>query len=72
MQIFKKRQKLGEGFFVKIDGITIFHGGDHESSDQSWNKFTKEIDYLNELKEDIKKFTYFACPFLKTLTPLFA
>lgn len=47
---------FGEGFVVKVDGITIFHGGDHESSDQSWNKFTKEIDYLKELKENIKKF----------------
>jgi hypothetical protein len=57
MEIFTIRSTgLGEGFLVKVDGITIFHGGDHESSDQSWNKFTKEIDYLNELKEDIKKF----------------
>jgi len=36
----------GEGFVVKVDGLTIFYGGDHESSDQSWDLFTKEIDYL--------------------------
>ncbi|UCE20783.1 MAG: ankyrin repeat domain-containing protein [Candidatus Aminicenantes bacterium] len=41
----------GEGFVVKVDGLTIFYGGDHESSDQSWNLFTREIDYLeNQIK----------------------
>jgi len=38
----------GEGFVVKVDGLTIFYGGDHESSDQSWDLFTKEIDYLKD------------------------
>jgi len=42
---------FGEGFVVKVDGLTIFYGGDHESSDQSWNLFTREIDYLeNQIK----------------------
>lgn len=39
---------FGEGFVVKVDGLTIFYGGDHESSDQSWDLFTDEIDYLQD------------------------
>jgi ankyrin repeat protein len=39
---------FGEGFVVKADGLTIFYGGDHESSDQSWSLFTREIDYLQD------------------------
>ncbi|HUU05466.1 MAG TPA: ankyrin repeat domain-containing protein, partial [Patescibacteria group bacterium] len=44
---------FGVGFAVKVDGLTIFYGGDHMSSDQSWNSFSSEIDFLHE---KIKKF----------------
>ncbi|TFG76997.1 MAG: ankyrin repeat domain-containing protein, partial [Chrysiogenales bacterium] len=48
-----KSNGFGVGFAVKVDGLTIFYGGDHQSSDQSWNSFSSEIDFLHE---KIKKF----------------
>ncbi len=43
-----KSNGFGVGFAVKVDGLTIFYGGDHQSSDQSWNSFSSEIDFLHE------------------------
>ena len=43
---------FGEGFVVKVDGLTVFYGGDHQSSDQFWNLFSSEIDFLHEKIEE--------------------
>ena len=37
----------GVGFLVKVDGLTIFHAGDHACREKDINEpFTDEIDYL--------------------------
>jgi len=38
----------GEGFIVTVDGLTIFYGGDHQSSEGLWPAFTREIDYIRK------------------------
>jgi L-ascorbate metabolism protein UlaG (beta-lactamase superfamily) len=38
----------GVGFLVKVDGLVIFHGGDHAYWGGPIDSFTKEIDYLAE------------------------
>lgn len=43
----------GVGFYVKVDGLVIFHGGDHALWEPSMMIFSKEIDYLAEKKEHI-------------------
>ena len=36
----------GVGFFVKVDGVTIFHSGDHAAWTGGEENFTPEIDFL--------------------------
>lgn len=36
----------GVGFLVKVDGLVIFHGGDHAYWGGPMDSFAKEIDYL--------------------------
>lgn len=46
----------GVGFFVKVDGVSIFHSGDHANRKQDFSgPFKKEIEFLAEkgLKPDI-------------------
>jgi L-ascorbate metabolism protein UlaG (beta-lactamase superfamily) len=46
----------GQGYFVKVDGVTIFHPGDHANRQRDFSgPFKKEIDYLADqgLKADI-------------------
>ncbi|UCH92792.1 MAG: ankyrin repeat domain-containing protein [Candidatus Aminicenantes bacterium] len=46
----------GVAFFVKVDGVSIFHSGDHANRKQDFSgPFKKEIDFLAEkgLKPDI-------------------
>jgi len=38
----------GEGFIVTVDRLTIFYGGDHQSSEGLWPAFTREIDYIRK------------------------
>lgn len=38
---------FGSGFLIKVDGITLFHGGSHIVLDPSMQqRFTREIDFL--------------------------
>jgi len=39
---------FGEGFVVTVDGLTLFHGGDHESNEQSRDLFAREIDFVGD------------------------
>ena len=40
----------GVGFLVRVDGLTIFHAGDHACKEKELNEpFTAEIDYLAEM-----------------------
>jgi L-ascorbate metabolism protein UlaG (beta-lactamase superfamily) len=34
------------GFFVKVDGVTIFHSGDHSAGNGAPGSFESEIDFL--------------------------
>ena len=46
----------GQGYFVKVDGVTIFHPGDHANRQRDFSgSFKKEIDFLADmgLKADI-------------------
>ena len=46
----------GQGFFIKVDGVTIFHPGDHANRKRDFSgPFKKEIDFLADqgLKADI-------------------
>jgi L-ascorbate metabolism protein UlaG (beta-lactamase superfamily) len=36
----------GVGFFVKVDGVTIFHSGDHSAGNGAPGSFELEIDFL--------------------------
>ncbi len=36
----------GVGFFVKVDGVTIFHSGDHSAGNGAPGSFGLEIDFL--------------------------
>ena len=46
----------GQGYFIKVDGVTIFHPGDHANRQRDFSgPFKKEIDFLADqgLKADI-------------------
>lgn len=44
----------GQGFFVEVDGVTVFHPGDHANfSKQLAAEFTNEIDFLDELNRPV-------------------
>ena len=46
----------GQGYFVKVDGVSIFHPGDHTNRQRDFSgPFKKEIDFLADLgfKADI-------------------
>ncbi len=46
----------GQGYFVKVDGVTLFHPGDHANRQRDFSgPFKKEIDFLADLglKADI-------------------
>jgi len=46
----------GQGYFVRVDGVTIFHPGDHANRQRDFSgPFRKEIDFLADqgLKADI-------------------
>jgi ankyrin repeat protein/L-ascorbate metabolism protein UlaG (beta-lactamase superfamily) len=46
----------GQGYFVKVDGVSIFHSGDHANRQRDFSgPFKKEIDFLADqgLKADI-------------------
>jgi ankyrin repeat protein len=46
----------GQGFFINVDGVTIFHPGDHANRQRDFSgPFKKEIDFLADLglKADI-------------------
>lgn len=44
----------GVGFLVQVDGLTIFHAGDHACREKELNEpFTSEIDFLAERNTDI-------------------
>lgn len=42
----------GVGFLIKIDGLVIFHAGDHAHWGGRMEPFTKEIDYLDKSEND--------------------
>ncbi len=49
----------GEGFIVEVDGLTIFHPGDHANkNDQMTDDYKLEIDYLAE-NYDAVDFAFF-------------
>jgi len=43
----------GVGFLIKVDGLTIFHAGDHENGSGYWRKYKKEIDFLAQVTKQI-------------------
>ena len=44
----------GVGFLIEVDGLTIFHAGDHAGwLDGEKSKFTQEIDYLTTMVNNI-------------------
>jgi L-ascorbate metabolism protein UlaG (beta-lactamase superfamily) len=43
----------GVGFLVKVDGLTVFHAGDHASWAGMNKEYTKEIDWLAESDKEI-------------------
>ncbi len=43
----------GVGFLVKVDGLVIFHGGDHACWGGSIDSFSREIDYLARVEDKI-------------------
>jgi ankyrin repeat protein/L-ascorbate metabolism protein UlaG (beta-lactamase superfamily) len=55
-----KANDAGVGFAVKVDGLTIFHAGDHSNNtlEMAGNDFFPEIDYLAErgIRPDISFF----------------
>lgn len=42
----------GVGFLIKVDGVVIFHAGDHAHWGGSMDPFTKEIDYLAKSEKE--------------------
>jgi L-ascorbate metabolism protein UlaG (beta-lactamase superfamily) len=51
-----KSNDSGQGYFVRVDGVTIFHPGDHANRQRDLSgPFMKEIDFLADqgLKADI-------------------
>jgi L-ascorbate metabolism protein UlaG (beta-lactamase superfamily) len=47
-----KSTDAGVGFLVKVDGLVIFHGGDHAYWGGSINSFVEEITYLAEAENE--------------------
>ena len=43
----------GVGFLVKVDGLVVFHGGDHAYWGGSIDSFSREIDYLAKVEDKI-------------------
>jgi L-ascorbate metabolism protein UlaG (beta-lactamase superfamily) len=44
----------GGGFLVEVDGLTIFHMGDHANGDDELSEeFTREIDLIAEMNKEI-------------------
>jgi ankyrin repeat protein/L-ascorbate metabolism protein UlaG (beta-lactamase superfamily) len=44
----------GVGFLIKVDGVTLFHAGDHAGWAEGQREgFTREIDYLNERVDEV-------------------
>ncbi|MFB0565350.1 MAG: MBL fold metallo-hydrolase [Candidatus Aminicenantaceae bacterium] len=43
----------GVGFLIKMDGLVIFHGGDHAHWGGSMESFLKEIVYLAQSKKEL-------------------
>lgn len=49
-----KSTDAGVGFLITVDGLTIFHGGDHSNKDRTLNGlFSEEIDFLAEQNREI-------------------
>ncbi|MCP4727683.1 MAG: hypothetical protein GY863_21770 [bacterium] len=49
-----KSTDSGVGFLIKVDGLTIYHGGDHSNQSLTLDgPFTKEIDYLASQGQNI-------------------
>lgn len=42
----------GVGFCIKVDGLVIFHGGDHAHWGGSMDPFKREIDYLSKSEKE--------------------
>lgn len=40
-------------FLVQVDGVTLYHSGDHGSSESTERRFTDNIDYLAGIAHDI-------------------
>ncbi len=56
----------GVGFWVEVDGVTVFHAGDHANRSQDWSTpFKAEIDWLAEkgARPDIAFFPISGCGF---------
>jgi L-ascorbate metabolism protein UlaG (beta-lactamase superfamily) len=47
-----KSTDAGVGFLVKVDGLVIFHGGDHAYWGGSMNSFAEEINYLAKAENE--------------------
>lgn len=47
-----KSTDAGVGFLIKVDGLVIFHAGDHAHWGGSMGPFTKEIDYLAKSEKE--------------------
>ena len=43
---------LGVGFLIKVDGLVIFHAGDHAHWGGSMDPFKQEIDYLAKSEQE--------------------
>jgi len=50
-----KSNDAGVGFLVEVDGVKIYHAGDHAgwASDEDKHEFTDEIDYLAKIEDDV-------------------
>ncbi len=56
----------GVGFWVQVDGLTIFHAGDHANRSRDWSTpFKEEIDWLaaKNARPDIAFFPISGCGF---------
>lgn len=43
-----KSTDKGVGFLVNVDGLVIFHAGDHENGEGIWDAYADEIDFLSQ------------------------
>ena len=49
-----KSTDKGVGFLIKVDGLVIYHAGDHANKKKtSYNEYHKEIDYLSQIENKI-------------------